>query len=122
MIRKVETSQPHESLASSYFPTKALFAYRSGQFESAVQMLDEIDDPSHPEVSATANAVKAMAYYQAGRIENAMAALTRAREVIVPAWSNWSPEKMEALDWPDWMMAELLLQEAEKLIGTGDPR
>ena len=67
-----------------------------------------------PSRSAAAHAVLSMVYTQQGKIEAAKMELARTREAVSPNW----PEGETLGVWDDWLVAYLLLQEAEKLISN----
>ena len=102
---------------------KGLAQYRAGQFASAVDWVGKsIGQPatvgeSAPDWNrdAAAYAVMAMAQHQLQRSDAAHAALAKAADIV-----NTKLPKLEsgALEdnWADWLIAHLLLREAQALI------
>lgn len=57
-----------------------------------------------------------MAYHQDGKVSEAKAEILRCQESPYPRW----PQRPLKGRWHDWLIAHLLLQEAEQLIGASD--
>jgi len=102
---------------------KGLAEYRAGQFGSAVDWVSQsINQPTMvrgPRPDAAAYLVMAMAQHQLQRPGQARAALANGAEIV-----NAKLLKREngTLDeyWPDWLIAHILLREAQPLV-EGQP-
>ena len=98
---------------------KGLAEYRAGHFASAVDWVDKcIGQPtmvSGPRPDGPAYLVQAMAQHKLKRSDEARAALAKAADIV-----NAKLLKVQdtALDenWIDWLIAEILLREAQALI------
>ena len=89
--------------------------YRAGRHAKAVMLFEQgILTSTSTALNATALAVLCMAYHADGKLEAAKATLTRARAIISPNW----PGRANDGDWDDWLLANLYLQDAEKLIAS----
>ncbi len=96
---------------------KALAEYRRGHFTSAVDWANRAISSSMKD-NAPAQAgdyfIQACAYAQLQQIESARAALGKGDELVKHAHTQVSPDFSGA--WADWTIAELLHQEAKKLL------
>ena len=98
---------------------KGLAEYRAGHYASAVDWVDKcIGQPtmvSGPRPDGPAYLVQAMAQHKLKRSDEARAALAKAADIV-----NAKLLKVQdtALDenWIDWLIAEILLREAQALI------
>src|SRR5262249_3453125 len=97
----------------------ALAQYRAGDFASAVDWLVKtIGQPTvigRPQPDAAAYAVLAMAQHKLQRPDEARAALARSSAIVN---TKFPQSQNSALDenWADWLVARILLREAETLI------
>ncbi len=92
-----------------FFLTSGLNEYRAGHWARAAEQLNRMDIPWPPS-KAAASVLFAMIRHQQNDREGARAGLQEARQQILPQWRGKAGD-------PDWLVARLLLQEAEKLIG-----
>jgi hypothetical protein len=105
---------------------KGLTDYRAGRHAEAVKWLEQYrPSPAGTHWDATAFSALAMAYHHLGRDAEAAAALDKARAIV--AAKRPDPAKGRpygAGDWIDWIHCQILLREAEDLLGgrgtTGD--
>jgi serine/threonine protein kinase/WD40 repeat protein len=114
--------------------TKALAEYRAGHFTTAVDWLNRFSprvDGVHPD--AAAFAILAMAKHRLGLApradaarlaEEARAALTPAQAILLQKMPDPKAGRPWGTGWPygvdnfhDWLHAQILVHEAEKLIG-----
>jgi tetratricopeptide (TPR) repeat protein len=96
-----------------------MLEYRSGHPDAAVRLLTKVATHRFPEAMSAAAAGLAMAYWQLGNREDAHAELKRARAIIAPFWPDLAqPREKRGWDWWDWLAAELLIEEADKLINS----
>jgi tetratricopeptide (TPR) repeat protein len=103
---------------------KGLAEYRLGQFESAIDWVRKsIGQPTMvtgPRPDAPAYLILAMAQHQLKRPDEARAALAKGADIV-----NTKLLKLEnaTLDenWLDWLIAHILLREAQALIGGPPP-
>ncbi len=100
---------------------KGLAEYRSGHFAAAADWLQKVlDEKGHWNRRVATLAVLAMAQHQLGQVEQARVTL----EDGVQTASRVLPKSPDNLgdDWNDWIIAHLLLREAQILIGGGAPK
>ncbi|CAN5348450.1 hypothetical protein BH23VER1_BH23VER1_24690 [soil metagenome] len=95
---------------------EGLRRYRTGDPGGALEILSFDVPEVYPQAHASMVVVRAMAYHGAGQKSLALEDLGLARELVLPQWP--APELTVDL-WHDWLVAFLLLQEAEALLGTG---
>jgi hypothetical protein len=99
---------------------KGLAEYRAGQFEGAIDWVGKsIGQPTMvtgPRPDAPAFLVLAMAQHRLGRPDEARAALAKGADIVNTKLLK--VEKNAALDenWTDWLIAHILLREAQALI------
>ena len=92
--------------------------YRAGRRANADKLMKDIRSRSAlPEAPAMATAILSMIRYEEGDHEYARTTLARARELMRPHW----PGRARRGPWQEWLIAHLILQEAEKLIGSAEP-
>ena len=96
-----------------YFLTCGLNEYRAGHWARAAEQLNRMDIPWPPS-KAAADVIFAMICHQQKDREGALARIKEARKQILPLGRGKADD-------PDWLAAGVLLQEAEQLIGGGDP-
>ena len=96
---------------------KALAQHRSGDFASAVDRLDKtIGQPSMAaRLDAAAYAVLAMAQHRLQRPDEARAALARSSAIVTTRFAQ-SQNSALGEHWADWLVARILLREAQALI------
>jgi tetratricopeptide (TPR) repeat protein len=111
----------------AYFQcTKGLAEYRQGHFQNAVEWLRkalDFGDPSEGQnmdshVRSMAYATLAMAHYRLGQASDAATMLTKARDVAgtLPRVEKGNLGPL----WADWIIAQVLMDEAAALIDTGE--
>jgi serine/threonine protein kinase len=91
---------------------EALRAYRAGFSADAARLATLPQNEMELAKAAMLKPILAMACHAAGKPEDAATALADARQLISKHW----PDSGGKGFWQDWLMAHLLLQEAEKLI------
>ena len=100
---------------------KALAEYREGHFASAAdwsaRLLATKVPSANERLQPQAGLVLAMARWQLQQSNEARAALTQGIDL---AQTNWPRSDANDLgsEWPDWVVAQVLLREANQLIGT----
>jgi hypothetical protein len=124
-LAELRKLMPHMALINEATPyrcyfllTNGLLEYRAGRFSEASALLNDVRTDRFPAIPAAANAVLAMVYRDLGSLEAAKAALEKAHRAISPVW----PEGVSAPNrWGDWLVASLLVEEAESRIArAGD--
>ncbi len=94
--------------------TRALVAYRAGDAQLAVDNAQRsIDISETTAATALSRVVQAMALHQLGRTEQARDSLQKAQAMFESA--EWLTDT-----WYDWLIAEMLLREARKLLDPSD--
>jgi tetratricopeptide (TPR) repeat protein len=89
-----------------------LLEYRKGRWDTAAEFLKKLG-AEWPAIQPIGAALRAMTCHQQKQTVDAAAELARARDHIVPNW----PETAKAPgSWQDWLIAHLLLREAQSLI------
>jgi len=98
---------------------KGLAEYRAGHFADAIEWSQKVaDQKGDPGRTAQAEAVLAMAQHQLKQTEAARASLAKAAEVAqtkLPAAGSGNFGE----SWNDWIIAHVLLREAQALIDGG---
>jgi eukaryotic-like serine/threonine-protein kinase len=96
-----------------FLHAKALTDYRSGRHEEAIECLRSfILRANGSQLDASTFAVLAMAHYRLGHVKEARAALDAARAIV----TNKPKDAMRGSGWRDWLHAEILYREAERLL------
>jgi tetratricopeptide (TPR) repeat protein len=100
---------------------KAMAEYRLGNYEQALEWADKgLGPPDAPPVYTIAvpgNFVKAVAHAQLGQLEEAQAALAKAKKVqadVPTPLQEWT-------GWNDWYMCAIMLREADALLLEKSP-
>jgi WD40 repeat protein/serine/threonine protein kinase len=102
---------------------KALAEYRAGRHASAVSWLERFSprqDGTH--FDATAFAVLAMAQHRLDRAKEARAALASARAILATKMPDPREGRPFGGDWHDWLHAQILVHEADALLGVKDEK
>ena len=99
---------------------KGLYAYRNGDFKDAIADCQrsrlENDGPNENiSLTATDFAVEAMALYQLGRLDESRTALNDAKTIVDERFGH-SAQFDLGENWPNWLIAKILCQEAEAQI------
>jgi tetratricopeptide (TPR) repeat protein len=98
---------------------KAMVEYRLGRFASAIDVLKGVDNQGRdapPHLAGKIGLVRAMAHCCLGEADKARHWLEEARQTMrqeMPAGFPKIEEGAAILHWPDWLMAHILLREAE---------
>ena len=105
--------------------TKGLAEYRQGHFANAIERCQKLlNNPVHFRNEIEAGAILSMASFQLNKTNDARAALSKARETIKTKMSDgengifraaWSKGEV-TYNWADWLVAHILLREAQALI------
>jgi tetratricopeptide (TPR) repeat protein len=98
--------------------------YRQGNYEQAIQLLNNDDyfARSTPVQIARTQVLMAMTEYQLGQRAEAEAELAKCREAIESNFNERPFEKTGGDLWYDWWMDHVFLREAETLIDGGTKR
>lgn len=117
----LSSPEPDPPWASWVSVVLGLYQYRSGQFAAALESASRHSayGTSNPARTALARCVMAMSYQQLGKPEQARAELSMAGELIEPRFQG----ELDLGDdehghWYDWLIARVLLREADGLIET----
>jgi hypothetical protein len=98
---------------------KGLADYRAGRHAEAVKWLEQYGpNPAGTHWDATAFCALAMAYHHLDHAPDAQAALGKAKAIV--AAKRPDPAKGRpygAGDWNDWIHCQILLREAEEVVG-----
>ena len=98
---------------------KGLAEYRAGHFASAVEWMGKsIGQPTMvfgPRPDGPAYLVQAMAQHQLKRSDEARVALTKGAEIVQAKLLNLPNAALDE-NWVDWLIAHILLREAQGLI------
>jgi len=98
--------------------TKGLTEYRAGRHAQAIEWLQRFKpNVSGTNYDSTGFAATAMAHHRLGHAGEARAALGAARAIV----AERSTDAMNNWQWRDWVHCEILLREAEALIGVVSP-
>ncbi|MEA3211602.1 MAG: hypothetical protein QOE70_4659 [Chthoniobacter sp.] len=101
-----------------YRASAALAEYRAGRWNVAADLLKKIgDEASTPR--ACADVVLAMVHHRLEQPTEASARMDRARKLISAHWQP--PKEGDGGRWHDWLIAYLLLKEADALVGAAAP-
>jgi hypothetical protein len=111
LIESARALEGDANLRDWFFLTCGLREYRAGRWAEAAEQLNKMGT-EWPAANAAGSALLAMTYHQQKNRNAAMTELKGAREEILAPRSETSP---------DWLVASLFLQEAEKLIGGEAP-
>jgi len=94
---------------------KGLVDYRGGRPEQAIEWLTRFaPEAAGAHYDATAWAVLAMSHHRLGEVVQARTSLAFARAIIAEKSDDW----LLRGEFCDWMHAEILLREAEPLLGA----
>jgi hypothetical protein len=106
---------------------KGLADFRQNRFASAIEWMEKVQvacvrkDPpgwTHERErnrTAAAGVVQAIANHQLGRAAAAQTAQTRGAEIIATQFPQLSSGDI-GREWPDWLVARILLREAKELV------
>jgi serine/threonine protein kinase/predicted Zn-dependent protease len=100
---------------------KALAEYRADHSAETVEWLKRVApkvDGEH--LDATAFAVLALARHRLGRVREARAALASAQVILAQKMPDPGKGRYFGGDWHDWLRAQILVHEAEKLFDEDD--
>ena len=116
----VETAKPLPAgdIHAWYHAGAACVEYRAGRWNEAAELLTNIKDEGTA-VTAYGNAVLVMVHHRRREPAAAQIKLESARKLIA---AHWPPRKSDdGGRWSDWLIAQLLLKEAEVLVGRVAP-
>jgi hypothetical protein len=114
LMPHIELMNPHGEFLCWYQATNALLEYRDGSFLKALKLLSSVQSDRFPAALASAEAIRAMAYFRLGEVKLSAVHLEFGRKLNAPL----EPVKLsnERLEWSHHLYARLLLDEAEALI------
>jgi tetratricopeptide (TPR) repeat protein len=96
---------------------KGLVEYRAGRPTRAIESLERVSPKADESpLNASACAVLALAQHHLGRVEEARAALASAKGIMARKMPDPGKGKYFGGDWHDWLRAQILVHEAEKLL------
>lgn len=105
--------------------TLALWKYRAGRYQEALDWVQKVLAAGESPLSRSSSArvIRAMALHELKRTDESRTELARAREVIQTKFEK----PLRAYDpdggfWFDWVISEILLNEASSLIAGSSPR
>jgi eukaryotic-like serine/threonine-protein kinase len=104
----------------TYFQlARGLAHYRAGEFDRAIDRLNPcVTSTLYLMARVPAHLVQAMAHQRLGHAEEAGKALGKARALMAGNRFPHAEGGDFGDDWPDWLICQILYQEAETLIGT----
>jgi tetratricopeptide (TPR) repeat protein len=111
--RSIAGTQRH-AYYRQFILAKGLMDYRGGRPDEAVEWLEQFaPEAGGTDYDATAFAALAMAQHRLGRADPARQSLALARAIIAERPDGW----LRGEFW-NWMHAEILMREAEELMGA----
>lgn len=100
----------------------ALYSYRNGDNTNTLKWIADcfaLGSLSDPTVAPCARAVKAMALYRLGQVDQAKLEISEARKILDPVFQQGvSQATQNEGRWYEWYQAEIYFNEAEQLMET----
>jgi hypothetical protein len=94
--------------------TSALFEYRAGRPQKAVDSLSALTVRGMGSIKVLVNALLSMCYHDLGQSGWSKEHLSRAREALAIGWPQTEKDPKE--HWSDWLIAHILVQDAARHI------
>ncbi len=109
---------PKHRLFATFALTRALAAYRAGDFPDAIDWARKArsQSASAPAVEAQADMVLAMAWFQSSQSDQARAAFSGGSEIIEKQGQRRADDR--GADWIEWVDARVLAGEASGMFGS----
>jgi tetratricopeptide (TPR) repeat protein len=109
----------NESQHLWYAVCRGLYEYRHGKFDDSIAMARNVLDakPDHAARDATVLVIRAMAEAARGKPDEARAAFKDAGARIDANMPKVERGELLGDNWHDWLRCQILLREAQKLIG-----
>jgi hypothetical protein len=117
-MAEIAVSKGRTEPAYTFFQVcKALAEYRQGHFDEAINWAQLAAANPYPHSQAEACAILAMAQYQLRKEGDARAALAKCADDIQSRLPKLGTQDLGG-DWKDWIIAHVLWNEAQNLLGT----
>jgi hypothetical protein len=125
MLRATGSTVDAEQLASWFAIGRGLAEYRTGNYQEAENLVRSLSLDGDPASERTLGAqlIFAMAAHRLGRVDDAARQLTEVSARLKANEQKMSaPNADRGTGWADWLICEILLREADRLIqGSTDP-
>jgi hypothetical protein len=117
-LAELAVSHSGDSSAAPYFKcAKALAEFRQSHYEEAKRWAELAGQGAFPDVNAQAAAIIAMSQFKLNQLAQAQTALADCNSVIEKRMPKI--EKGLGESWRDWVIAQALQSEAQRMIGGG---
>lgn len=103
---------------SWFLLVRGLAAYRNGEFQRAVEYLNNIDRNRYFVINCTADMVLTMCHYNIGDVKQAEYVFENGTNWMEEAWNKYYSKGEQTANWHDRFVYEILRDEARSVLGT----
>jgi tetratricopeptide (TPR) repeat protein len=100
---------------------RALVYYRADRFDSAAEIIARSVPMQDGVRDASASSILAMSQHRLGKVTESRSALSNAQRIISTKMPKTERGEVFGDDWHDWLHAQLLCSEAQKLLSEQRP-
>jgi tetratricopeptide (TPR) repeat protein len=120
VVKLANLAVKRDSSQRWFLLVKGLVEYRAGRHPEAVAWLKRCAPKTDGEaLDASAFAVLTLAEVSLGRAQEARTALASARAILAQKMPDPDKGRYFSIDWHDWLHAQILCREAERLLDMG---